>query len=241
MEKNFNATNESKAIKEIIVKAENLSKIYGSGSSKVVALDSVNLEIYKGEIVAILGPSGSGKTTLLNLLAGLDVPTSGTIVIDGQEITKMSEEEKAKFRAKNMGFIFQFFNLIPVLTAVENVELPLLLNKVPVADARKRALELLELMGISHRKDAYPSQLSGGEQQRVSIARALSTTPKIIWADEPTGALDVKNGEQIKKLIIELNKEFRTTFVIVTHDQSVAQIANRIMRMENGRIVEVIG
>lgn len=241
MEKNFNATNESKAIKEIIVKAENLSKIYGSGSSKVVALDSVNLEIYKGEIVAILGPSGSGKTTLLNLLAGLDVPTSGTIVIDGQEITKMSEEEKAKFRAKNMGFIFQFFNLIPVLTAVENVELPLLLNKVPVADARKRALELLELMGISHRKDAYPSQLSGGEQQRVSIARALSTTPKIIWADEPTGALDVKNGEQIKKLIIELNKEFGTTFVIVTHDQSVAQIANRIMRMENGRIVEVIG
>jgi len=241
MEKNLNATNESKAIKEIIVKAENLSKIYGSGSSKVVALDSVNLEIYKGEIVAILGPSGSGKTTLLNLLAGLDVPTSGTIVIDGQEITKMSEEEKAKFRAKNMGFIFQFFNLIPVLTAVENVELPLLLNKVPVADARKRALELLELMGISHRKDAYPSQLSGGEQQRVSIARALSTTPKIIWADEPTGALDVKNGEQIKKLIIELNKELGTTFVIVTHDQSVAQIANRIMRMENGRIVEVIG
>uniref|UniRef100_A0A7V4NEX2 ABC transporter ATP-binding protein n=1 Tax=Fervidobacterium pennivorans TaxID=93466 RepID=A0A7V4NEX2_FERPE len=237
MEKNFNATNESK---EIIVKAENLSKIYGSGSSKVVALDSVNLEIYKGEIVAILGPSGSGKTTLLNLLAGLDIPTSGTIIIDGQEITKMSEEEKAKFRAKSMGFIFQFFNLIPVLTAVENVELPLLLNKVPVTEARKRALELLELLGISHRKDAYPSQLSGGEQQRVSIARALSTKPKIIWADEPTGALDVKNGEQIKKLIIELNKEFGTTFVIVTHDQSVAQIANRIMRMENGRIVEVI-
>ncbi|WP_448379527.1 ABC transporter ATP-binding protein [Fervidobacterium sp.] len=238
MEKNFNATNEQK---EIIVKAENLSKIYGSGSSKVVALDSVNLEIYKGEIVAILGPSGSGKTTLLNLLAGLDIPTSGTIIIDGQEITKMSEEEKAKFRAKSMGFIFQFFNLIPVLTAVENVELPLLLNKVPVTEARKRALELLELMGISHRKDAYPSQLSGGEQQRVSIARALSTKPKIIWADEPTGALDVKNGEQIKKLIIKLNKEFGTTFVIVTHDQSVAQIANRIMRVENGRIVEVIG
>ncbi|AMW32113.1 putative ABC transport system ATP-binding protein [Fervidobacterium changbaicum] len=225
---------------EAIVKAENLSKIYGSGSSKVVALDSVNLEIKKGEIVAILGPSGSGKTTLLNLLAGLDIPTSGTIVIDGQEITKMSEEEKAKFRAKSMGFIFQFFNLIPVLTAVENAELPLLLNKVPVADARKRALELLELMGISHRKDAYPSQLSGGEQQRVSIARALATKPKIIWADEPTGALDVKNGEQIKKLIIELNREFGTTFVIVTHDQNVAQIANRIMRMENGRIVEVI-
>lgn len=238
MEKNLNGPNE---MKEIIVKAENLSKIYGSGSSKVVALDSVNLEIYKGEIVAILGPSGSGKTTLLNLLAGLDVPTSGTIVIDGQEITKMSEEEKAKFRAKSMGFIFQFFNLIPVLTAVENVELPLLLNKVPVANARRKALELLEFMGISHRKDAYPSQLSGGEQQRVSIARALSTTPKIIWADEPTGALDVKNGEQIKKLIIELNREFGTTFVIVTHDQSVAQIANRIMRMENGRIVEVIG
>ncbi|WP_448374428.1 ABC transporter ATP-binding protein [Fervidobacterium sp.] len=230
----------SSKTKEVLIKVENLSKIYGTGNSKVVALDSVNLEIYKGEIVAILGPSGSGKTTLLNLLAGLDLPTTGTVVVDGREITKMTEEEKAKFRAKEMGFIFQFFNLIPVLTAVENVELPLLLNKVPISQARARALELLEKMNILHRKDAYPPQLSGGEQQRVAIARALSTNPKIIWADEPTGALDIKNGEQIKRLIIDLNQEFETTFVIVTHDQSVAQIANRIMRMESGKIAEII-
>ncbi len=226
--------------KDVIVLAENLSKVYGSGNSKVIALDSVNLTIYKGEIVAILGPSGSGKTTLLNLLAGLDVPTNGRVLIDGVEITKLSEEEKTRFRAKSMGFIFQFFNLVPVLTAVENVELPMLLNKYPISEARKRALELLEKMNILHRKDAYPPQLSGGEQQRVSIARALSTKPKIIWADEPTGALDSKNGEQIKNLIIQLNKEFETTFVIVTHDPSVAQIANRTIRMESGRIVEII-
>ncbi|PHJ12557.1 macrolide ABC transporter ATP-binding protein [Fervidobacterium sp. SC_NGM5_G05] len=223
-----------------LVQAQNLSKIYGNGPSKVIALDNVNLEIYECEIIAILGPSGSGKTTLLNLLAGLDVPSSGQIIIDGVDITSLSEEEKTKFRAKNMGFIFQFFNLIPVLNAVENVELPMLLNKYSLSEARKRALELLEKLNILHRKDAYPSQLSGGEQQRVSIARALSTRPKIIWADEPTGALDSKNAEQIKQLIIELNKEFGTTFVIVTHDPSVAQIANRIFRMESGQIVEVI-
>ncbi|HOL04218.1 MAG TPA: ABC transporter ATP-binding protein, partial [Fervidobacterium sp.] len=172
-----------------IVIARELSKIYGSNESKVIALDTVNLTISKGEIVAIFGPSGSGKTTLLNLLAGLDVPTSGQVFIDNQEITKMNEEEKTRFRAKNMGFIFQFFNLIPVLNAVENVELPLLLNGVPISESRKRALELLEKVNMANRKDAYPSQLSGGEQQRVAIARALSTNPKIIWADEPTGAL----------------------------------------------------
>jgi putative ABC transport system ATP-binding protein len=226
--------------KELLIKVENLSKVYGTGNSKVVALDSVSFEIYKCEIFAILGPSGSGKTTLLNLLAGLDIPTTGTIIVDDREITKMNEEQKAQFRAKEMGFIFQFFNLIPVLNAVENVELPLLLNKVPVSQARARALELLAKMSILHRKDAYPPQLSGGEQQRVAIARALSTNPKIIWADEPTGALDVKNGEQIKQLMIDLNREYGTTFVVVTHDQSVAGIANRIMRMESGRIAEII-
>ncbi|HPC25318.1 MAG TPA: ABC transporter ATP-binding protein, partial [Fervidobacterium sp.] len=159
--------------------------------------------------------------------------------IDNQEITKMNEEEKTRFRAKYMGFIFQFFNLIPVLNAVENVELPLLLNGVPISESRKRALELLEKVNMANRKDAYPSQLSGGEQQRVAIARALSTNPKIIWADEPTGALDSKNGEQIKKMIVELNEEFGTTFVIVTHDTTVAHIAHRIVRMDSGKIVEI--
>lgn len=222
-----------------IVIAENISKIYGSGNSKVIALDGVNLEIFAGEIVAILGPSGSGKTTLLNILAGLDLPTSGRVLIENKDITSMSEEERTRFRGKNMGFIFQFFNLVPVLTAVENVELPLLLNGVDYSTARKRALELLERMNVAHRKDAYPSQLSGGEQQRVSIARALAANPKIIWADEPTGALDEKNGEQIKQLIVELNREYGTTFVIVTHDLNVARIANRIIRMNSGKIVSV--
>lgn len=222
-----------------IVIAENISKIYGSGNSKVIALDGVNLEIFAGEVVAILGPSGSGKTTLLNILAGLDLPTSGRVLIENKDITSMSEEERTRFRGKNMGFIFQFFNLVPVLTAVENVELPLLLNGVDYSTARKRALELLERMNVAHRKDAYPSQLSGGEQQRVSIARALATNPKIIWADEPTGALDEKNGEQIKQLIVELNREYGTTFVIVTHDLNVARIANRIIRMNSGKIVSV--
>ncbi|MFN6991813.1 MAG: ABC transporter ATP-binding protein [Fervidobacterium sp.] len=194
----------------------------------------------KAEGILIAGPPGSGKTTLLNLLAGLDVPTTGKIVIDGTDITKLSEEEKTGFRARNMGFIFQFFNLIPVLTAVENIELPLLLNKYPLSEARKRALELLERMNIIHRKDAYPPQLSGGEQQRVSVARAISTNPKIIWADEPTGALDAKNGQQIKEIILQLNKEYKTTFVIVTHDPSVASIANRILRMDSGRIIDTV-
>ena len=222
-----------------IVVAKDLSKIYGSSNSRVVALDSVGIEISKGEIVAIFGPSGSGKTTLLNLLAGLDVPTSGQVFIDNQEITKMTEEEKTRFRARNMGFIFQFFNLTPVLNAVENVELPLLLNEVPLSEARKRSLELLEKVNMASRKDAYPSQLSGGEQQRVAIARALSTNPKIIWADEPTGALDSRNGEQIKRMIIELNEEFGTTFVIVTHDTTVAHIAHRIIRMDSGMIIAI--
>ncbi|ODN31451.1 ABC transporter ATP-binding protein [Fervidobacterium thailandense] len=222
-----------------MVIAENISKVYGTGDSKVVALDGVNLEVRSGEIVAILGPSGSGKTTLLNILAGLDLPTTGRVLIEDKDITSMSEEERTRFRGKNMGFIFQFFNLVPVLTAVENVELPLLLNGVDFATARRRAVELLERMNVAHRKDAYPSQLSGGEQQRVSIARALATNPKIIWADEPTGALDEKNGEQIKQLIVELNREYGTTFVIVTHDLNVARIANRIVRMNSGKIVSI--
>lgn len=222
-----------------LVLAENLTKVYGSGETKVVAVEDVNLAVDKGEIVAILGPSGSGKTTLLNLLAGLDLPTSGRVWIGGHELTGMSEEERTRFRGKNMGFIFQFFNLVPVLTAIENVELPLLLNGVPSSEARKRALALLERMNVAHRKHAYPSQLSGGEQQRVSIARALAPNPKIIWADEPTGALDAKNGEQIKELIIELNREYGTTFVIVTHDQTVANVACRIVKMSSGRIVEI--
>ncbi len=226
--------------KEIIVKATDVSKIYASGGNKVVALDNISLEIYKGEILIILGPSGSGKTTLLNLLSGLDNPTNGTIEVLGQDLTKMNEEQKTKFRAKHIGFIFQFFNLVPVLTATENVELPLLINKVDSKVARDTALKLLDRLGILHRKDAFPNQLSGGEQQRVAIARALSIKPEIIWADEPTGALDSKSGENIKNLIVELNKEYNTTFVIVTHDLSMMEIAHRTVRMDSGKIIQII-
>ncbi len=226
--------------KESIVKALNVSKIYESGNNRVVALDTVSLEIYKGEILIILGPSGSGKTTLLNLLSGLDNPTNGTIEVLGQDLTKMNEEQKTKFRAKHIGFIFQFFNLVPVLTATENVELPLLINKVDSKVARDTALKLLDRLGILHRKDAFPNQLSGGEQQRVAIARALSIKPEIIWADEPTGALDSKSGENIKNLIVELNKEYNTTFVIVTHDLSMMEIAHRTVRMDSGKIIQII-
>ncbi len=226
--------------KESIVKALNVSKIYESGNNRVVALDTVSLEIYKGEILIILGPSGSGKTTLLNLLSGLDNPTNGTIEVLGQDLTKMNEEQKTKFRAKHIGFIFQFFNLVPVLTATENVELPLLINKVDSKVARDTALKLLNRLGILHRKDAFPNQLSGGEQQRVAIARALSIKPEIIWADEPTGALDSKSGENIKNLIVELNREYNTTVVIVTHDLSMMEIAHRTVRMDSGKIIQII-
>ncbi len=226
--------------KEIIVKATNVSKIYDSGGNKVVALDNISLEIYRGEILIILGPSGSGKTTLLNLLSGLDNPTTGTIEVLGKDLTKMDEEQKTRFRAKHIGFIFQFFNLIPVLTATENVELPLLINKADSKIARDTALKFLDRLGIIHRKDAFPNQLSGGEQQRVAIARALSIKPEIIWADEPTGALDSKSGENIKNLIVELNKEYNTTFVIVTHDLSMMEIAHRTVRMDSGKILQII-
>ncbi|MDK2886675.1 MAG: putative transport system ATP-binding protein [Thermosipho sp. (in: thermotogales)] len=222
----------------MIVKARNVKKFYGK-KDPFPALKGISLEIKEGEILAILGPSGCGKTTLLNCLSGLDTPTEGEIVVLGKDITKMKEEEKTKFRAKNMGFIFQFFNLIPVLTAVENVEIPLLIsNTYPVGKVREKAFEWLEKLHISHRAKAYPNEMSGGEQQRVAIARALINNPKIVWADEPTGALDTKNSEEIMNIILEMNKEYGTTFVIVTHDPNVAEKAHRIIRMDSGLVVE---
>lgn len=222
----------------MIVKAKNLKKFYGK-KNPFPALKGISLEIEEGEILAILGPSGCGKTTLLNCLSGLDTPTEGEVLVLGKDITKMKEEEKTKFRAQNMGFIFQFFNLIPVLTAVENVEIPLLVSKTyPVGEVRKKANEWLERLHIEHRAKAYPNEMSGGEQQRVAIARALINNPKIVWADEPTGALDTKNSEEIMNIILEMNKEFGTTFVIVTHDPNVAEKAHRIIRMDSGKIVE---
>lgn len=221
----------------MIVRAKNLTKVYGK-KEKFEALKGVNLEINEGEILAILGPSGCGKTTLLNCLSGLDEPTSGEVEVLGKRLDRMNEEEKTIFRSENMGFIFQFFNLIPVLTAVENVEIPLLISKNgTTSEIRKKALEWLERLHILHRKNAYPSEMSGGEQQRVAIARALISNPKIVWADEPTGALDTKNSQEIIDLIINMNKELGTTFVIVTHDINVAKKAHRIIKMDSGQIV----
>ncbi|APT73122.1 macrolide ABC transporter ATP-binding protein [Thermosipho melanesiensis] len=220
-----------------MIKAKNLTKVYGK-RERVVALKDINLEIEEGEIVAILGPSGCGKTTLLNCLSGLDELTSGSVEVLGKSLTGMNEEEKTKFRSVYMGFIFQFFNLIPVLNAIENVELPLLISKkLKVSEVRKRALDWLEKLHIAHRAKAYPSEMSGGEQQRVAIARALINNPKIVWADEPTGALDTKNSEEIMDIILNMNRELNTTFVIVTHDPNVAKKANRIIRMDSGRIL----
>ncbi|SHH37113.1 ABC transporter ATP-binding protein [Thermosipho atlanticus] len=221
----------------MIVRAVKIRKIYGK-KDPFEALKGVSLEVDEGEILAILGPSGCGKTTLLNCLSGLDTPTDGEIFVLGKNLNNMSEEEKTKFRAENMGFIFQFFNLIPVLTAVENVEIPLLISKkFPVNKIRKKAYEWLERLHIGHRAKAYPNEMSGGEQQRVAIARALINNPKIVWADEPTGALDTKNSEEIMNIILEMNRELGTTFVIVTHDPNVAQKAHRIIKMDSGLII----
>ncbi|MBC7123385.1 MAG: ABC transporter ATP-binding protein, partial [Pseudothermotoga sp.] len=208
----------------IVVK--NLWKIYGKGEKRVEALRGVDFRIEQGEFVAILGPSGSGKTTLLNCLSGIDSPTEGEIFFDGVEFHRLSEEEKTKFRAQNMGFVFQFFNLIPVLTVLENVELPLRILGQKGKSVTVRALEMIKKVGLSGKEDKFPSQLSGGEQQRVAIARALVHNPKIVWADEPTGNLDSETGAAIIELLETIRLENRTTLVVVTHDEKIAQKAD---------------
>jgi putative ABC transport system ATP-binding protein len=217
--------------------AENLKKNYKNGSVIVNALDGVNLNIKKGEIVSILGPSGCGKSTLLNCLSAIDEPDEGIIKINNNNLNNMKDNEKTKFRAKTMGFIFQFYNLIPVLTAVENVEMALLTQKQKVEDTRKKSIDVLKSLGLEDRLNHFPNQMSGGERQRVSIARALVHNPDIIWADEPTGALDTETGLKIMNLILKLNKEFSKTFVIVTHDERIANFSDRILRMDSGKIL----
>lgn len=220
-----------------MILTENLKKIYNTGDLEVNALNGINLKIDEGKIVSILGPSGSGKSTLLNCLSGIDRPTEGKIKVAGIEITDLKDNELTLFRAKNMGFIFQSYNLIPVLNSVENVELPLLINGENEKEARKKALEMLEMVGLSKRSKSFPSMLSGGESQRVAIARALVTTPKIVWADEPTGALDTKTSMEIMKLIVKLNKENAQTFVIVTHDVRITEYSSKIFEMDSGKII----
>ncbi|AKI97452.1 ABC transporter ATP-binding protein [Kosmotoga pacifica] len=222
-----------------IVFAKKLCKVYNSGEVKVEALKDIDLEIEEGEILAIIGPSGCGKSTLLNCLSGIDDPTSGEVIVSGKPLHKMDDNLKTRFRAANMGFVFQFYNLIPVLTAVENIELPLLTLGYSLKEARERALEMLEKLRIHGRDNYLPSQLSGGERQRVAIGRALVHRPKIVWADEPTGALDTESSEELMKLIVELNEKYNQTFVIVTHDERVAAYTNRIVRMDSGRILSM--
>ena len=219
-----------------LLEAEGVRKIYRTGAGEVYALRDVSLVIGEGEFVSIMGPSGSGKTTLLNCLSGLDDIDAGRVVLDGASLHDLSDAARTKSRAESMGFVFQQFNLIAVLTAVENVEIPLLLAGVHARDARRRANETLERVGLGHRTEHRPTELSGGEQQRVTIARALAGRPRIVWADEPTGALDSESAEEVMRLMREVHHD-GVTLVLVTHDATVGAQAQRMIRMRDGRIV----
>lgn len=219
-----------------ILKVENLSKVYGTGASKVVALDNVSFTVEKGEFVSIVGASGSGKSTLLHLIGGVDRPTSGKVFINDEEIYKLNNDDLAIFRRRQIGLIYQFYNLIPILNVVENIALPLELDG---RKPDKRDLnEMLELLGLENRKSHLPSQLSGGEQQRVSIGRALITRPSLILADEPTGNLDSKASEEIVNLLKKTNKKYNQTIIMITHNLEIAKMTDRIITIEDGRIVD---
>jgi putative ABC transport system ATP-binding protein len=222
---------------DAILVAEDVRKIYRSGADSIVALEGLDLVVPQGQFVAVMGPSGSGKTTLLNCLSGLDEIDAGRVLVDGLSIHELSDKERTKHRARDMGFIFQAFNLIPVFTATENVELPLLLAGVRVTDARLRARETLERVGLGHRLDRRPMELSGGEQQRVAVARALAGKPRIVWADEPTGNLDSEMAVSVIDLLGELHDE-GLTIILVTHDPAVAAHADRLITVRDGRLVE---
>ncbi|MFQ6051766.1 MAG: ABC transporter ATP-binding protein [Candidatus Hydrothermarchaeota archaeon] len=214
---------------------KDVTKIYKLGMTEVVALDHVNLKIDKGEFVSIMGPSGSGKSTLLNMIGALDRPTSGSVFLDGKDISRLDDDQLTKIRREQIGFIFQGFYLIPTLNALENVLVPL----IPTGkDLTSRAKDLLEAVGLKDRMHHYPSQLSGGEQQRVAIARALINDPRFVLADEPTGEIDTKTGEMILELMRKINRESGTTFVIVTHDPNIAKLTDRTIYLRDGRIIE---
>jgi putative ABC transport system ATP-binding protein len=223
-----------------MVSATGVTKIYDTGRVRVSALRGIDLSIARGEMVAIMGPSGCGKTTLLNCLSGLDSITDGDVKIEGISLKSMTDSQRTRYRARRMGFVFQFYNLLAVLTAAENVEMPLLLTGVPSKDARQRALDTLDLVGLRPRADQRPGELSGGERQRVTIARALVNDPAIVWADEPTGDLDSTNALEIINLMSRLNEERGVTFALVTHDISVGRRADRIVRMMDGQIVDEV-
>lgn len=217
-----------------LIEVKNLSKIYGDGEAKVDALKNINLNIDQGEFVAIIGASGSGKSTLLHLLGGVDKPTSGEVILKGQSIYSLNEKEISILRRRKIGFVFQFFNLIPVLTAEENIEMPVLLDGEKINKEYKE--ELLKLLGLETRRNHYPSQLSGGQQQRVSIGRALANKPSVILADEPTGNLDSKNSKEILELLKYSAKKYNQTLIIITHDLNIAKSADRVITIVDGEI-----
>ena len=217
-----------------MVDVKNVRKVYHRDSQEIPVLDGINLEVPEGEFVALMGPSGSGKTTLLNLIAGIDRPTSGQVVVAGTDVAKLSESDLAKWRSQNVGFIFQFYNLIPVLSATENVELPLLLTRLSKKERRERAATALKVVGLADRAHHYPRQLSGGQEQRVAIARAIVGDPKVLVADEPTGDLDAKSAEEILALMESLNRDFKKTIVMVTHDPRAAERAHIQHHLEKG-------
>jgi ABC-type lipoprotein export system ATPase subunit len=221
-----------------IVEARGVEKTYDTGKVKVNALRGVDLTLGRGEMAAIMGPSGCGKTTLLNCLSGLDAIDGGEILIEGVPLSSMSDRERTDYRAKRMGFVFQFYNLMPVLTSVQNVELPLLVARVNRGEARRRAHEALDMVGLADWGDHVPDELSGGQRQRVTIARALVNDPAIVWADEPTGDLDSENAADITELMRRLNRERGLSFLIVTHDIGVGRKTDRIVRMVDGRVVD---
>lgn len=223
---------------DLIVEALDVHKTYDTGSVRVDALQGIELHVRRVEMVAIMGPSGCGKTTLLNCLSGLDSIDGGDVRIDGRSLGSMSDHERTDYRARRMGFVFQFYNLMPVLSAVENVELPLLVARVSMREARKRAFAALALVGLEDRASHVPDELSGGQRQRVTIARALVNDPAIVWADEPTGDLDSEGAEETVSLMRTLNEQRGLTFVVVTHDIAVGRRMDRIVRMVDGRVVE---
>lgn len=221
-----------------LIQAENLTKSYGAGEATITALDHVNININAGEFVAVMGPSGCGKSTLLHLLGGLDRPTDGNASIEDQPLAKMTDDALTQVRRRKIGFVFQFFNLIPILSSIENVALPLLLDGMSMANAKKKASEWLIKVGLGDRLGSRPDELSGGQQQRVAIARALITDPVLILADEPTGNLDTKSSDEIVELLNQVSKQWGRAVLMVTHDPRIAAHAERIVMMRDGKIVE---
>jgi putative ABC transport system ATP-binding protein len=223
---------------EALVKVSDVHKVYPRGAERVDVLKGLHLEVPRGEFLALMGPSGSGKTTLLNLIGGLDSPTSGQVSVGGRDLTRASSRALARWRAEHVGFVFQFYNLLPVLTAARNIELPLLLTKLSRAERQKHVEAALELVGLTDRAHHYPAQLSGGQEQRVGIARAIVNDPTLLLCDEPTGDLDRQTAGEILDLIVELNQRYDKTVIMVTHDPRAAERAGRVLHMDKGVLVE---